>query len=178
MTVADRDRFYTGFSAIILEVSITIIIRRFIMSTKALSRTNEQRSSIVDDFFKPFNEWFGDGGRELRTITTPSVNVSENDHGYKVTLAVPGLKRGDFNIKVDGNMITISSEKEEKKESKDEMYTRQEYNYSSFSRSFMLPEEVNQEKIDASYTDGILTVSLPKREEAKKTIASKVITVK
>jgi HSP20 family protein len=148
------------------------------MSTKAILKRNEPLSSIVDDFFKPFNEWFSNGDRVLRTVSVPSVNVSENHQEYKVTLAAPGLKKSDFNINVEGNMITISSEKEEKKESKDEKYTRQEYNYSSFSRSFMLPEEVNAEKIDAAYTDGILTVTMPKREEAKKINTSKAITVK
>lgn len=75
-------------------------------------------------------------------------------------------------------MITISSEKEEKKEEKEVRYTRHEYSYSSFSRSFTLPDDVNQEKIDASYNEGVLSLSLPKREEAKKSATSKTITVK
>ena len=75
-------------------------------------------------------------------------------------------------------MLTISSEKEEKKEEKDEKYTRKEYSYSSFSRSFTLPEDVKQDAIDAKYEDGILNLRLPRREDAKRTTASKRIAVK
>jgi HSP20 family protein len=75
-------------------------------------------------------------------------------------------------------MLTISSEKEESKEEKDALYTRKEYNYSSFSRSFTLPEEVNKEKIEATYEDGVLKLALPKKEEAKKLAASKHIAVR
>jgi HSP20 family protein len=71
-----------------------------------------------------------------------------------VSLAAPGMKKEDFKIDVDGNMLTISSEKEETKEEKEKKFTRKEYNYSSFSRSFTLPDEVNKEKIDAKYEDG------------------------
>lgn len=75
-------------------------------------------------------------------------------------------------------MLTISSEKEENKEEKDAMYTRKEYNYSSFSRSFTLPDEVMKDKIDATYEDGVLKLRLPKTEESKKIIATKHIAVK
>ena len=148
------------------------------MSTKALSKANDQGLSVFDDFFKPFNEWFGNQGPLMRTLTVPSVNISEDRNQYTVSLAAPGLKKDDFDIRVEGNMITISSEKEEKKEEKDVRYTRHEYSYSSFSRSFTLPDDVNQEKIDASYNEGVLSLSLPKREEAKKSATSKTITVK
>ncbi|HEU5366741.1 MAG TPA: Hsp20/alpha crystallin family protein, partial [Hanamia sp.] len=95
-----------------------------------------------------------------------------------VSLAAPGLKKEDFKINLEGNMLTISSEKEEKNEEKDEKYTRQEYSYSSFERSFTLPDEVNQDKIDAHYQDGVLNLVLPKKEEAKRMAISKQITVK
>jgi HSP20 family protein len=95
-----------------------------------------------------------------------------------VSLAVPGMKKDDFNIDVEGNMLTISSEKEESKEEKEDKYTRKEYNYSSFSRSFTLPDEVNKEKIEAKYEDGVLKLMLPKKEEAKKLAAGKHIAVK
>ena len=108
----------------------------------------------------------------------PSVNITENGNHYNVSLAAPGLKKDDFKIHIDGNMLTISSEKEEKKEEKDEKYTRKEYNYSSFSRSFTLPEDVKQDGIDAKYEDGILTLKLPRKEDAKKATVTKRITVK
>lgn len=147
------------------------------MSTKALFKPAETFPSLMDDFFKPFNEWFSNGGPAMRTITSPSVNISEDKDEYKVALAAPGLKKSDFNIQVEGTLITISSEKEEKKEEKEEKFTRHEYSYSSFSRSFTLPAEVNADKIEAAYADGLLTVHLPKREEAKKRPTSKKIAI-
>ena len=95
-----------------------------------------------------------------------------------VSLAAPGMKKDDFKIDLEGNMITISSEKEETKEEKEKKFTRKEYNYSSFCRSFTLPDEVNKEKVDARYEDGVLKISLPKKQEAKKMSISKHITVK
>jgi len=148
------------------------------MSSKALTKTENPVATVFDDFFRPFNEWFGNSGPMMRTLSVPSVNISEDSEQYKVALAAPGLKKSDFNIKVDGNMITISSEKEEKRDEKEVKFTRHEYSYSSFSRSFTLPDEVNLDKIEAVYSDGVLTLSLPKREEAKRLSATKQITVK
>jgi HSP20 family protein len=148
------------------------------MSTRALTKTENPVATVFDDFFRPFNEWFNNGGPLMKTLSVPSVNISEDSDRYKVALAAPGLKKSDFNIKVDDNMITISSEKEETKEEKEVKFTRHEYSYLSFSRSFTLPDEVNQDKIEAVYSDGILTLALPKREEAKKHVATKMVTVK
>src|SRR5581483_6002150 len=106
------------------------------------------------------------------------VNIAENKNHFDVSVAAPGLKKSDFNIDVEGNMLTISCEKEESKEDKDERYTRKEYNYTSFSRIFTLPEEVIKDKIEAAYEDGVLHITLPKTEQAKKTALSKHITVK
>ncbi|HVM88797.1 MAG TPA: Hsp20/alpha crystallin family protein [Puia sp.] len=148
------------------------------MGTKAIIRTNEMMPRIFDDFFRPWNEWFDNNGLVARTLTIPAVNISEDKNGFNVSVAVPGMKKEDFNIDVNGNLITISCEKEEKKEEKEADYTRKEYNYSSFSRSFTLPDEINKEKIDARYEDGLLKLSLPKKEEAKKLDTSKHIAVK
>jgi len=137
------------------------------MSTQKLAKANERKSSVLDDFFKPWNEWF-DGGLWGRTINIPAVNIIEHKDEYMVSLAVPGMKKDDFKIDVDANMLTISSEKEENKEEKDKKFTRKEYNYSSFRRSFTLPEEINKEKIDATYEDGVLKIALPCKEEVKK----------
>ncbi len=148
------------------------------MSTKALTKKNNLSPSVFDDFFRPWNEWFTNGGSWDRALTVPSANIIEEKDSYKVSVAAPGLKKNDFNIDVEGNMLTISSEKEETKEDKEAQYTRKEYNYSSFSRSFTLPEEVNQDKIEAQYEDGVLKLTLPKKEEAKKAALSKHIAVK
>ncbi len=147
------------------------------MGTQLLSRPIERMPFVFDDFFKPWNEWF-DGGLSARTLNVPAVNITEHKDEYLVSLAVPGMKKDDFQIDVDGNMLTISSEKEETKEEKEKKFTRKEYNYSSFSRTFTLPEEVNREKIEARYEDGVLKIALPRKEEAKKLLASKHIAVK
>lgn len=143
----------------------------------ALARLTERMPSVFDEFYRPWNEWFDNGFSE-RTMTVPAVNVVENKDDYRLSLAVPGMKKDDFNIDIEGNMLTISCEKEEKKEEKEAKFTRKEYNYTSFSRSFTLPEEVNREKIDAKYEDGVLKLVMPKKEEAKKLASSKHIAVK
>lgn len=147
------------------------------MSTKALTKASESFPSVFDDFFKPWNEWFN-GGFFGKAQAIPAVNITDNKDDYKVSVAAPGLKKNDFKIDVEGNMLTISSEKEENKEEKDSRYTRKEYSYSSFRRSFALPEEINQEKIEACYEDGVLKVVLPKKDEAKKLAVSKHIAIK
>lgn len=148
------------------------------MGTQALTKATEKLPALFDDFFRPWNEWFDNGGNiRGRVLSVPAVNITENKDDYLVSLAVPGMKKDDFKIDVEGNMLTISSKKEETKEETDKKFTRKEYSYSSFSRSFTLPEAVNKEKIEAKYEDGVLNLSLPRREEVKKPVA-KHITVK
>ena len=135
--------------------------------------------TVFDDFIKPWNEWFENGGSfSGRPMTMPAVNIVENKSDYNLSLGVPGMKKEDFNIDVEGNMLTISCEKEANKEEKEEQFTRKEYSYSSFSRSFTLPEEVNREKIEAKYEDGVLRLVLPKKEETRKLATGKHIAVK
>ena len=146
------------------------------MSTKALTRNGSTLPTVFEDLFKPWNEWFDGGGSRLlnRMLTVPAVNITENKEEYKLSLAIPGMKRDDFHVDVYGNMLTISSEKEESKEENESKYTRKEYNYSSFSRSFSLPDEVSKDNIQATYTDGVLTLLLPKKDEAKKTTTKSI----
>lgn len=144
------------------------------MGTQALARSTERMPSVFDEFFKPWNEWFDNGNLWNRTMSVPAVNITEQKDAYLVSLAVPGLKKEDFTIDVDGSMLTISSRKEERREEKDKKFTRKEYSYSSFSRSFTLPEEINREKIEAKYEDGILKISLPRFEAAKKPSAKHI----
>ena len=139
-----------------------------------LSRQREAVPSMFNDFFRPWNEWFDNGGFMGRTLSMPAVNISEAKDSYHVSLAVPGMKKDDFKVDVEGNMLTISSEKSETKEANEEKYTRKEYNYSSFSRSFTIPDDVEIEKIDARYQDGELKLTLPRKEEAKKSSAKKI----
>jgi HSP20 family protein len=137
------------------------------MTTQNLTKPTERMPSVFGEFFKPWNEWFDKEGFWGRVIQVPAVNITEQNGNYLVSLAAPGLKKDDFSIDLDGNMLTISCQKEESKEEKDKKFTRKEFNYSSFSRSFSLPEEVNMEKIDALYEDGVLKITLPRKEEAK-----------
>lgn len=131
-------------------------------------------TTLFDDFFKPWNQWFDDRWVSINQL--PAVNIKETDTDYEIKMAAPGLEKSDFKIDVNGSMITISAEKDEKKEEKEEDYTRKEYNYTSFSRSFSLPENIDTSKIDASYVHGELKLLLPKKEEAKKA-SHKSITV-
>lgn len=148
------------------------------MSTKALARTERIFPSFFTDFMKPWNEWLDDSESWGRVLSVPAVNINEDKDNFVLSLAAPGLKKDDFHIDIEGNMLTISSEKEETTENKDARYTRKEYNYSSFSRSFTIPEDVKQDKIEALYENGVLKITLPKKEEAKKTVISKQIAIK
>ena len=97
----------------------------------------------------------------------PAVNITEGKNDYRIEVAAPGLKKEDFKISLDNNVLSISSEKEYKNETKDENVLRREFSYSSFSRSFTLPDSVNGDKIKATHDDGILSVVVPKKDEAK-----------
>jgi HSP20 family protein len=146
------------------------------MATQALAKLSQRIPAVFENLFSPWNDLF-DGGSGGLTMNVPAVNILEQQNEYIVSLAVPGMKKDDFKIDVDGNLLTISSEKEESKEEKEKRFTRREYSYSSFSRCFTLPEEVNKEKIEAKYEEGVLKIALPRREEAKK-ISAQHIAVK
>jgi len=100
--------------------------------------------------------------------TLPSVNIKESEDGFEVEVAAPGFDKKDFNIELDNDILTISSEKTVENETAEgERYTKKEFSYQSFTRSFNLPEDVDAEKITAKYKNGILSVVIPKKEEAK-----------
>jgi HSP20 family protein len=148
------------------------------MSTKSLIKTNEMFPTVFEDFFKPWNEWFDNGGLWGKVMRIPAVNVTDNKDNFLVSVAAPGMKKNDFKIDINGDMLTISCEKEETREEKEKKYTRKEYNYSSFSRSFTLPDNVTRSKIEATYDDGVLHLRLPKSEESKKAAEIQRISVK
>lgn len=99
--------------------------------------------------------------------STPAANVSEADEAFQIELAAPGFKKEDFKINVDGKNLTISTSKTEEGEEANEKFIRKEFSFSTFERLFYLPKSVDVDKIEASYIDGILTLTLPKKEEAK-----------
>ena len=148
------------------------------MATRELSRKGETLPSIFHDFFKPWDRWFDtNGGSMSQMLTVPAVNIVERSDHFEISLAAPGMKKEDFNVDVEGNMLTISAESEQRKDDSNERHTRREFSYTSFSRAFTLPEGVIKDKIDASYENGLLKLMLPKTDEAKK-MASKHINVK
>ena len=137
---------------------------------KTLVRTNRmfpEMPSIFDEFLR--GSLMEEGKANLnKRGTLPAVNTFENKDSYELEVAAPGMKKDDFKIELDNNTLTISSEKNENHEEKENEYSRREFRYQSFNRSFQLPEnKVENSKIAARYTDGILYVSIPKREEAK-----------
>jgi len=121
--------------------------------------------SIIDELFKP--DWFG-GYQSPINNNVPAVNIKESDTHFDIEVAAPGKSKDDFSIEIDHQVLTISSEKKSETEEKDSKgnYTRREFSYSSFRRSFTLPESVNSDSIKAIYENGILNVTLPKKEEA------------
>ena len=121
--------------------------------------------SIVDEFF---GRDFLPNLFEFQTgINMPSVNIVEGKNDFRIEVAAPGLQKDDFKINLDNNVLTISSEKEEKQVEKDERYMRREFSYTSFRRSFSLPQTVEADKISANHNNGVLSISIPKKEEAK-----------
>jgi HSP20 family protein len=122
--------------------------------------------SIFDDDFFPV--------MSNNVSSMPAVNIKEDDKRFMLDLAVPGIDKKDLKIDINEDVLTISSEtKNESEESKDG-YKRKEFSYTSFCRSFQIPENVNREKIEANYKDGILSVSLPKFEEERNKISRQV----
>jgi HSP20 family protein len=122
--------------------------------------------SLVDEFFNGdvFPGFFLDFDKRM---ATPAVNIIESKDDYRIEVAAPGLDKADFKIDIENNVLTISAEKEDKQEEKNERFMRREFNYSSFTRSFALPESLDAEKISANHKDGVLNVFIPKKEEAK-----------
>ncbi|MBT8325964.1 MAG: Hsp20/alpha crystallin family protein [Winogradskyella sp.] len=107
-------------------------------------------------------------------LTLPAVNVQDKADEYIVQMAVPGLKKSDFDINLDNDLLSISAEIESESNEENDDFTRREFGYSSFRRTFSLPKTVEADKIKAKYEDGILNVILPKREEAKKKPAKQI----
>ena len=145
------------------------------MATRAISKP--LGFPVFEEFFKPWNDWFEKNTLFGKMITLPPVNIIENEDSYVLSLAVPGFTKEDFTISLDGLILTISSVKEENREETEEKFTRREYNFYSFPRSFTLPEDVKPEFIDAKYQDGLLMIKLPRKEEAKLATASRQIAV-
>jgi HSP20 family protein len=124
--------------------------------------------SVFDRFFEGDLFDWSNHNFSMTNTTLPSVNILENTDQFKVEVAVPGFDKGDFKIELNHDVLTISSEKQIENESKeDEHFSKREFSYQSFTRSFTLPHTADSERIDATYDKGILYVNIPKKEESK-----------
>lgn len=122
---------------------------------------NRWKPTLLDELFD--DRWFN---FDTFNQTFPAVNTIEKDNQYLLEIAVPGMDKKDFEIEIQNDLISISSISKQEKEIKDNLnYNRQEFNYNSFHRTFSLPKEVDQSKIKAIYSNGILTITLPKLKE-------------
>ena len=125
--------------------------------------------ALFDDFFSRELFNWGNNNYSSTLSTIPSVNIKENEHNFEVEVAAPGMEKQDFQITLEGNLLTISSIKKNQREERNEHYTRREFSYQSFQRSFELAKDVvDEEHIEAKYENGVLRLTIPKTEEAKK----------
>ena len=137
------------------------------LANKGMVGTFPTWSSWIDEMFSNdlpsvFKSNFNTG------LSLPKVNISETDDYFSVHLAAPGMKKEDFKVEIDNQVLSISSEMKNETSNEEDTFTRKEFEYASFNRSFTLPESVDAKNIKASYEDGILKLTLPKKEEAKK----------
>jgi HSP20 family protein len=140
------------------------------MTQLTTKRKNGSHPRLRNDFFtnrlffpRLFDlddDFFGNG------MSTPPANVTESEKEYNVELSVPGMNREDLKIDVDAGVLSVSSEKEEERKSEEKDYHRKEFSYSSFKRTFTLPENANEENIKAKYENGMLKISIPKSEQS------------
>ena len=124
---------------------------------------------LFDDFIsRNLFDW-GNANYSNTGTTLPAVNIRESNENFEVEMAAPGMNKNDFHILLEGNTLTITSEKSDEQEEKDgEKFSRREFRYQSFQRRFTLPKEVvDVDQINAKYENGILKLSIPKKEEAK-----------
>jgi len=117
----------------------------------------------LDDFFGSVENV----NNQRNKYNTPAVNIAENENNFQIEFAAPGFSKADFSINLDNDVLTVKSEKTINEESTKVNYTRKEFNFSGFQRSFTLPESADSENIKAEYKDGILNIEIPKKEEAK-----------
>jgi HSP20 family protein len=128
-------------------------------------RRNKTIPTFVDEFFNDtFLPKFFDFDRGIGRVTVPAVNVEETEKEFNIEVAAPGLDKNDLKINVNDGVLTISSEKKTENEEKNDNFIRREFGYSSFARSFTLPEDTDIDKIGASHKNGVLKITIPKTE--------------
>jgi HSP20 family protein len=125
-----------------------------------------------DDFFN--DKFYNQLKTTNCSVNTPAVNVSENDLEFTIEVAAPGIEREAFDLEIENDILTISSELKEDKAEQEQNFLRREFNFQAFKRSFQLPETIDQENIKASHDAGILTIQLPKKEEVVQKAAKQI----
>lgn len=146
------------------------------MSIIKSNKKETEFPSLLTDFFD-YDRFFGNRWFEREfNNSLPAVNIKEDGNQFDIDFAAPGFSKSDFKIDVEDNVLTVSAEKKEEKSEENKRFTRKEFSYNTFSRSFTLPQTVNADKIDAKYKDGLLHLQIPKKEEAK-SLPKKQITI-
>jgi len=143
-----------------------------------LVKFNNGQKNVVNPWFSDvFDSLINDSRLNDRLVNkTPAVNIAETENNFHIELAVPGLKKEDFKISLDKNLLSVSAEKKTENVDESKKYSKREYSYNSFVRTFTLPETADAAKVDAEYTDGVLKLNVAKKEEAK--VQSREIAVK
>lgn len=127
-----------------------------------------RNSSLATGFNDIFESIFNDSFVSDRMMSkVPAVNVSETEDHYRIEMAAPGLNKEDFDIKLDRNMLTVSVEQQKQNVQEERQFNRREFSYTSFVRSFALPETADDAQIEANYINGVLNIQVAKKEEAK-----------
>jgi len=139
---------------------------------------NGQKNHAVNPFFNDvFDSILNDSFLSDKLASrVPAVNIAETENQFHIELAAPGLKKEDFKISLDKNVLSVSADKKTENVEEGKKFSKREYSYNTFTRSFTLPETADQNKIEAEYTDGILKLVVAKKEEAK--IQTREISVK
>ncbi len=143
-----------------------------------MALTDLTRVNVFPSLNPFWDDFLNNSFEPIRSMGTfksvPSANISESEKEYSIELAAPGLTKNDFKVDVENGMLSISSELEESKEENEKNYSRKEYSYTSFNRSFRLPDNANEDKIYARYEDGVLTITIEKeaaKEDTKKSVS-------
>lgn len=130
--------------------------------------SDRKQNALMPGFNDIFESFFNDSFLSDRMVTrVPAANISETPDEYHIELAAPGLKKDDFKINIDHQVLNISVEQRSENTENSKKYNKREYSYSFFVRSFTLPDSADDSRIEASYTDGVLKINVPKKEEAK-----------
>lgn len=126
-------------------------------------------SDLIENFFR--NDFLS---KEFAGFV-PAVNISESEKAFHIELSAPGFSKGDFKIAIEKDVLSISAEHKTEKSEEDKNYTRKEFSYGSFKRSFTLPQTVDVERVEAKYEDGILKLNVSKKEQTKISSVKEVV---